>query len=217
MLAVQVADALVEALEVGQARGIRRGKGGVQALPHHEAAEVGELLARAGVGHGAEGVVVEEGEARFGGGHPEVRHQPFGVRPMVHVGLLHEAGRIRGDGGEGAHPGVELRDVAGDAILPFARFVGSETQHHAASAVPKSGDGDGALARRTELGAQLHRDIGIGVRGGGLVADLEDQVAGRVGGRVVAPGWNRGGLRGERQRQGEKQEDRVSPTKRHKF
>jgi hypothetical protein len=214
---VEVTDALVQALKVGQVGSIRRGECGVETLPHHQAAKVGELLACAGVGYGVESVVVEEGETQLGRAHPEVGQQPLGIRPVVYVGLLHEAGRIRGDGGEGAHPGVELRDVAGDAILPFARFVGSETQHHAAASVPESGDGDGALARGPELGAQFHCGIGMGMRSRGLVAELEDQLARRIGRRIVAPGWVGGGLRGQGEGAGDKQDDREAPTKRHKF
>ena len=214
---IQVANALVELLKVSQVRSAGRGKYGVEALAHHQAAEVGELLLRARIGHGTKGGVVQEGEAQFGRAHPEVRQEAFGVGPMVDVGLLHKAGGIRGDGGERAFAGFQLGQVAADAIFPLARFGGSNTQHHAPAAVPESRNADGAHPGGTELGPQFHGGIRIRIGRGGLVAEFEDQVAGRVGGGVVARAGRRNGLRGEREWPGEEQEDRGSPTKRHKF
>ncbi len=166
--------------------------------------------------------VVEEGEAHLGRAHPQVRRssrsssarcRPSGARWPARM----KPGRFRSGGGECARLVVPFRDVAGDAVIPYRR------PRWERSGPPCGGRHPSIRAWRRCAGAASgippadRPRVRMGMRGRVLVAEFEDQLAGRIGRRIVAPGWVGGGLRGEGERAGEEQDDRESPTKRHKF
>ena len=170
-LGVHVADALVEGAEVGGVGAVGRGEGARGGVGvEHQAADVVELLAGAGIDEGAEDVLVEREEAVAGIAHPEVRLVVLRPGPVVDVAGMDEAGSLGGGGGEGAGFAVKAAEVAGDTVDPFAGLGGREAHDHAAAAVPEGGHEQGLEARRTELDVEAHGEVGVGVRGGVLVA-----------------------------------------------
>ena len=94
-LLVEIADTLVEPPEPVQVRRIGGLVGAARTFGDGQAAQVVELLGRAGIRHGAEIGIAEGGETQFRGAHPEVRQVALGVGPVAHFSRLDETRRIR--------------------------------------------------------------------------------------------------------------------------
>ena len=104
----------------------------------------------------------------------------------MHVGRPDEPGRGRGSRGEVSGLAVPGGHVAGQPVIPTAGFGGREAHHDSPPAVPIARHGVGTEPRRAELHAQFDSLVRLGMAGRIRIAELENQLAWRVGGRVVA-------------------------------
>jgi ferrochelatase len=98
---------------------------------------------------------------------------------------------------------------------PLARLGGRKPYHHAPPSIPKPGNRVGAMPRRTQLGVQIHRGVGIGMARRFPIAQLEYHLTGRIGGRV-GTGRSRPGSLGLQQAKNQR-ETRTAPSFDHLY
>src|SRR5579862_4761114 len=100
--------------------------------------------------------------------------------PVMEIGGVDVAGRIRGYRIEGAFLSVESRDVTGGAIGPLAGFGGSKADNQLPATVPERRHEISLEMRRPEFGLQLRADVRIGMRGEIGCRQIEREFARRV-------------------------------------